>query len=72
MRARAQTLDIRAQTIEKFISIAEECRKINNFNGLKALLTGLQCTPVYRLKKTWAVVASRRRRTFEELSTVRA
>ena len=45
----------RIAKIAHFIEIAQLCYDYNNFHGLKSILSGLQCTPVYRLSKTWAV-----------------
>jgi hypothetical protein len=28
----------------------------NNFDGARAVIAGLQSTPVYRLGRTWAVI----------------
>ena len=45
-----------------FPQIAEKCHLLGNFNSLKALLAGLQSTPVYRLKETWKEVPSKRKK----------
>lgn len=45
-----------------FSQIAEKCHLLGNFNSLKALLAGLQSTPVYRLKETWKEVPSKRKK----------
>ena len=42
--------------------IASKCYRFRNYNSLKAILAGLQCTPIYRLKKTWKEVPSKRRK----------
>ena len=42
--------------------IADKCHLLGNFNSLKALLAGLQSTPVYRLKETWKEVPSKRKK----------
>ena len=42
------------------LALKFRCQK--NFNSLKAVLGGLQCTPIFRLKQTWKQVPSRYRR----------
>ncbi|OZJ03382.1 hypothetical protein BZG36_04486 [Bifiguratus adelaidae] len=61
-------VDQRARVIEKFIRIAQKCRKYSNFATLVQLLLGLQSPAVSRLKKTWACVNSRELRLLDELS----
>ncbi|XP_049563627.1 ras-GEF domain-containing family member 1C isoform X4 [Orcinus orca] len=46
----------RAQVIEFFIDVARECFNIGNFNSLMAITSGMNMSPVSRLKKTWAKV----------------
>lgn len=58
----------RAKVIACYIQIADKCRNFGNYNSLKAILAGLQCTPIYRLKKTWKEVSGRRKKKFEDLS----
>jgi len=58
----------RAKIIQKAIKLALKFRYQKNFNSLKAVLGGLQCTPIFRLKQTWKQVPSRYRRVFRELS----
>ena len=45
-----------------FSQIAARCYSVRNYNSLKAVLAGLQCTPIFRLKKTWKEVPSKRRK----------
>ena len=45
----------RAMLIRKFVLLAEEMRRLNNLNGVFAVVAGLSASPVHRLKKTWEV-----------------
>ncbi|KAK5856716.1 hypothetical protein PBY51_008293 [Eleginops maclovinus] len=57
----------RARIIEKWIRVAQDCRRLKNFSSLKAILSALQCNAVYRLRKTWAAVNRDSMATFDNL-----
>lgn len=59
---------MRVRVISKVIQVANKLRSIGNFNSLKALLGGLQCTAIHRLKETWKEVSSKRKKNFRDLS----
>ncbi|XP_056122914.1 ral guanine nucleotide dissociation stimulator-like 1 isoform X3 [Rhinichthys klamathensis goyatoka] len=57
----------RATIIEKWISVAQECRQLRNFSSLRAILSALQSNAVYRLKKTWAAISRESMTAFDQL-----
>jgi hypothetical protein len=48
----------RAKVIEKWIEIAQECRRYKNFSALNSITLALSSGCLERLKKTWAEVSS--------------
>ncbi|CAL1534302.1 unnamed protein product [Lymnaea stagnalis] len=60
----------RAKVLQKWILIAQDLRELKNFSSLKAIITGLQAHPVYRLRKTWAALSKDTMTLFEELSEI--
>ncbi|XP_035852433.1 ral guanine nucleotide dissociation stimulator-like 1 [Sander lucioperca] len=57
----------RACIIEKWVRVAEGCRRLKNFTSLRAILSALQSNAVYRLRKTWAAVSRQSMATFDNL-----
>ncbi|XP_065068963.1 ral guanine nucleotide dissociation stimulator-like 1 isoform X2 [Rhopilema esculentum] len=60
----------RVKVISTWIEIARECRNLKNFSALKAILSGLQSTPIHRLKKTWPLLPKENQSLYEELSEI--
>lgn len=63
-------IEVRAQLIRYFIDVAERCFTLNNFSSMTAVISGLSSSPVYRLKKTWALVTQTYRDKLTRLSAV--
>ncbi|GFR64286.1 Ral guanine nucleotide dissociation stimulator-like 1 [Elysia marginata] len=61
---------LRAKVLQKWIIIAQDLRELKNFSSLKAIITGLQSHPVYRLRKTWTALSKDTMTLFEELSEI--
>lgn len=43
---------------------------LKNFSSLKAIISGLQSHPVYRLSKTWAALCREKLELFNELARI--
>jgi len=67
-----ERLGKRANIIKKFISIADHCRNLNNYNAVMEILSGLNLTPVFRLKKTWEQLPRKYLATFKNLNSLMA
>ncbi|KAI9365969.1 ras guanine nucleotide exchange factor domain-containing protein [Zopfochytrium polystomum] len=50
----------RARTLLKFMKIAVELRKANNFNSLMAVLSGISSSPILRLQKTYRLILGKK------------
>ncbi|KFY13530.1 hypothetical protein V491_06369 [Pseudogymnoascus sp. VKM F-3775] len=57
----------RAQILEKFMRIAWKLRQMNNYNGLAAVMAGIQNTGVGRLTQTQALISEECRKQFMRL-----
>ncbi|KAI9158378.1 Ras guanine nucleotide exchange factor A [Paramyrothecium foliicola] len=57
----------RAQIMEKFMNIALKLRQLNNYNGLAAVLAGINGTAIHRLAQTRALVPHEAQKRFARL-----
>lgn len=60
----------RADILAAWLHIARELRVLKNFSSLKAIISGLQSNPVYRLRKTWALLPKEKAELFDELARI--
>jgi hypothetical protein len=63
----------RAQAIMFVVSIAMQCKEMQNFNTLTALIAGLTMGPVYRLQKTWSLFREKHQKyasAYDEISDI--
>lgn len=60
----------RARILETWIDIAQELRVLKNFSSLKAIVSGLQSNPVYRLEKCWQYMPREKHELFRELERI--
>ncbi|CAJ0917345.1 1483_t:CDS:2 [Entrophospora sp. SA101] len=60
----------RCSIIKHFIYIADKCKQLNNFNTLMSIVSGLNSSPIYRLRRTWETVPARHIQTFEMLKKI--
>ena len=61
---------VRGRVLAAWVDIAQELRVLKNFSSLKAIISGLQSNPVYRLKKAWSSVPKEKLEVFEELARI--
>ncbi|KAL2868850.1 putative Ras guanyl-nucleotide exchange factor RasGEF [Aspergillus lucknowensis] len=57
----------RARALEKFMSIAQKLRRLNNYNSLGAVIAGINGTPVHRLNQTRELVPVQTQKGFMRL-----
>ncbi|KAJ1824759.1 hypothetical protein LPJ60_000513 [Coemansia sp. RSA 2675] len=60
----------RATVVKFFISFAEHCRNLNNFNTLMSVLGALTSVPVERLTRTWQAVQQKSLSTYNQLKQI--
>ncbi|XP_057345175.1 ral-GDS-related protein-like [Manis pentadactyla] len=61
------TAQDRAQVVQFWIRVAEECLALKNFAALRAILLALQSRPIGRLESTWGRVSWKSSRTYKKL-----
>ena len=51
-----EDLKERVKLIMKFMQLSMQLRQYNNFDGMQAVLSGINSTPVWRMKQSWAKI----------------
>ncbi|XP_058842648.1 ras-specific guanine nucleotide-releasing factor 2 isoform X4 [Acipenser ruthenus] len=57
----------RANSIEKWVAVADICRCLHNYNGVLEITSALNRSAIYRLKKTWAKVSKQTKALMDKL-----
>ncbi|KAI8611758.1 ras guanine nucleotide exchange factor domain-containing protein [Chytriomyces sp. MP71] len=60
----------RSKAIKKFIKIARECRDLNNFNTLGAIVHGLKRNIISKMTSAWNDLSAKHVDTFKELEAL--
>ncbi|EAL45904.1 Ras guanine nucleotide exchange factor, putative [Entamoeba histolytica HM-1:IMSS-B] len=60
----------RAFAIRYFISVAHYLKQLNNFDGMKAVLAGLESCSIYRLKESWGLLSIDEINLFKQLDSL--
>ena len=58
----------RAEVVTHFVKVARRLYDLRNLHSLKAVVSALQATPIFRLQQTWQLVPRRDRDRLEELA----
>ncbi|KAK9968774.1 hypothetical protein ABG768_003082 [Culter alburnus] len=60
----------RANSIDKWLAVADICRCLNNYNGVLEITSALNRSAIYRLKKTWAKVCKQTKALMDRLQKI--
>ncbi|XP_044518886.1 ras-specific guanine nucleotide-releasing factor 2 isoform X1 [Gracilinanus agilis] len=60
----------RANSIEKWVAVADICRCMHNYNGVLEITSALNRSAIYRLKKTWAKVSKQTKALMDKLQKI--
>lgn len=58
----------RAEIIAQMIHVAKKCHDLNNLHTEYSVISALQSAPLFRLKKTWALISRRDKIIYEKMT----
>eukprot|EP01125_Pyxidicula_operculata_P011200 TRINITY_DN3660_c0_g1_i4.p1 TRINITY_DN3660_c0_g1~~TRINITY_DN3660_c0_g1_i4.p1 ORF type:complete len:2686 (-),score=672.81 TRINITY_DN3660_c0_g1_i4:422-8479(-) len=58
----------RVKMLNKLIALAMKCKELGNYNAMMAIMSGLNATPVHRLKHTWESITKKSQSDFEYMN----
>lgn len=61
---------LRCLTLSFFIELGNQCRILNNYSTMWGIVSALNTTCIFRLRKTWALLSSQQRKKFESLNKI--
>eukprot|EP01103_Thecamoeba_quadrilineata_P013308 TRINITY_DN3658_c0_g1_i2.p1 TRINITY_DN3658_c0_g1~~TRINITY_DN3658_c0_g1_i2.p1 ORF type:complete len:428 (+),score=38.72 TRINITY_DN3658_c0_g1_i2:47-1330(+) len=64
----AKDIDRRTEITKRFISLAEKCHELGNYNTLMEILSGINNVSVQRLKKMWSRIQVKYTQILEKLN----
>lgn len=57
----------RVNTLKLILDTADHCKRLNNFNGVMEIVSGLNSSACFRLRKTWGAIGKAYEQKFEDL-----
>lgn len=57
----------RVATLKLILDTADYCKRLNNFNGVMEIVSGLNSSSCFRLRKTWSALGKTYEQRFEDL-----
>ena len=61
---------LRCLTLSFFIELGNQCLILNNFSTMWGIVSALNTTCIFRLRKTWALLSAQQRKKFEDMNKI--
>ncbi|XP_066928042.1 ral guanine nucleotide dissociation stimulator-like 1 isoform X3 [Clytia hemisphaerica] len=69
-KSKEHTTNARVKAITKWLEIALELRQLKNFSSLKAVISGLQSSAIYRLPRSWELVSKSSHELYQDMQDI--